>query len=542
MSELHIDFRGETPTPAPNAPGARPGGRLILLADAEPEHMDPAQTYIGTTLAVATALFHRTLTGYLEDPAGGPRRLVGDLATDAGRTDDGGRTWTYTLREGLKYADGRPIRAQDVAYAVARSFSPYGVYGPQFLQQALAPDGGYDGPYADGAPAPGVETPDDRTIVFRLPAPEPLFPLLATTTTTTPVPADRDTRERYETDWVATGPYRVREFVPGSHYLFERNPHWDPATDPIRSRNADEIRWEFGVDRDEQTRRLLHPAGDDVRAIATFDVAQDRVDEVLGDPELSRRVVAGPSVYLQYIYINTRRVTDVDVRRALNFAIDRETLVALAGGPAAAEPATTVLAPNIPGYRPYDAYPAGASGDPLRAKELLAGKQLRPLVFAYPDTLPNVPVAPAVKAALERAGFEIVPRAVDKAAFYSLMGDAENDCDLIYGVWGPDFPDASGVFDVLFRGDRLTAAGNMNLSYFDDPEITARLAVLSREPDRGALADAYAELDRDLMARHAPVVPVYYKRQLTLYGPAVGGLSLSAQYFVPNLTRAYVAG
>jgi peptide/nickel transport system substrate-binding protein len=341
-----------------------------------------------------------------------------------------------------------------------------------------------------------VESPDDRTIIFRLPEPELLFPFLATTTTTTPVPADRDTREEYESNWVATGPYRVREFVPGSHYVFERNPHWDPATDPIRSQNADEIRWEFGVDRDEQTRRLLEPTGDDVRAVATFDVAQDRVDEVLSDEGLGRRVIAGQSAYLQYIYINTRRVTDIDVRRALNYALDRETLVRLAGGPAAAEPATTILAPMIPGYRHHDTYPAGSSGDPLRAKELLAGKTLRPLVFAYPDTLPNAPVAAAIKTALERAGFEIVTRAVDKAAFYSLMGEADNDCDLIYGVWGPDFPDASGVFDVLFRGDRLTAVGNMNLSSFDDPAVTSRIADLSREPDRSALADAYAELDR----------------------------------------------
>lgn len=120
------------------------------------------------------------------------------------------------------------------------------------------------------------------------------------------------------------------------------------------------------------------------------------------------------------------------------------------------------------------------------------------------------------------------------------MGRADTDGDLIYGVWGPDFPDPAGVFDVLFRGDRLTEAGNMNLSGFDDPEITARIDELGRVHDRATVAEDYADLDRDLLAEHVPVIPVYYKRQFTLFGPRVGGLSLSAQYFVPNLTRAHV--
>lgn len=538
--QLVIDHEGRTPAPAPEVPGARRGGRLTLLADAPPEHIDPGQMYIGTTLGVATGLFHRTLTGYLESHDDSPRALVGDLATDTGRTTDGGSTWTYTLREGLKFEDGTPVTSHDVAHAIARSFGPEGVYGPQFVQQALDPGRHYRGPQ-DGELPPGLAVPDDRTLVFTLPEPDPRFPFLVTTTTTTPVPRDRDTGAGYETSWLSTGPYRVRDRVPGDHLLLERNPHWDPTTDPIRHQYPDEVYWEFGVARDQQTERLLAPVGGDRGAVATFDVSEDKVAAVRADPELLRRVVAGPSAYLQYVYINTRRVTDLDVRRALNHAFDRATCVELAGGEAGAEPATTILAPMTPGHRAFDAHPAGEHGDPLKAGELLAGKDLRPLVFAYPDTAPNAPVAPAVRRALEAAGFRIELRPVDKASFYSLMGDADNDCDLIYGVWGPDFPDASGVFDVLFRGDRITGNGNMNLSYFDDPDVTREIERLGRMPDRVAAAEGYAALDEKLMTEHAPVIPVYYKRQFTLFGPDARGLFLSAQYFVPNLTRAHVA-
>ncbi|GAA3055837.1 ABC transporter substrate-binding protein [Kitasatospora albolonga] len=537
---LVIDHQGVVTAPAPEVPGARPGGTVTLLADAPPEHMDPAQTYIGTTLAVATALFHRSLTGYVEDPEGGVLTLVGDLATNAGRTDDGGLTWTYTLREGLAFSDGTPIGSADVAHAVARSFSELGDYGPQFIQRALDPERTYRGPGPDGRPAPGVTTPDDRTIVFRLAEPYPDFPFFAATTTTTPVPADRAPGAEYETEWLSTGPYRRGESVPGEYFVLERNPHWSPATDPIRRQYVDRIRWEFGVDRTAQTRRLAEPDADDATSIATTDVAPADILSVQIDPEKLSRVLDGPTPYAQYVYINTQRVTDLDVRRALIYAFDRESYVEAAGGSAAAEPATTVLAPMMPGHQPYDAYPAGPNGDVERAKRLIEGKEVPVLRYAFQDIAPLRKLAPVVKTALERAGFRIELVPVDRAAYYSTVGRRDTDVDLIWGVWGPDFPDPAGVMDVLFRGDRITATGNMNLSYFDVPDISRRLAELGKETDRAAAAAGYAEIDREIMTDHAPLIPVFYKRQFSLVGPEVGGLFVSALYSFPNLTRVHV--
>ena len=537
---LVIDHQGVAAGPAPEVPGATRGGSITLLADAPPEHMDPAQTYIGTTLAVATAFFHRTLTGYLEDPDSDVLTLVGDLATNAGRTNDHGLTWTYTLREGLAFEDGTPITSADVAHAVARSFSELGTYGPQFIQRALDPERTYQGPGDDNLPAPGVSTPDGRTIVFRLAEPHPDFPFFAATTTTTPVPADRDTGAGYNTAWLSTGPYRLRDAEPGEYFVLERNPHWQAASDPIRRQYVDEIRWQFGVDRAAQTRRLADVTAADTTAVATTDVAPEEILAVQVDPEKLRRVLDGPTAYAQYVYINTRRVSDPDVRRALIYAFDREAYVEAAGGPAAAEPATTILAPLIPGHRPYDAYPAGPNGDPEKAGRLLAGKTVPKLRYAFQDIAPLRRLAPVVKAGLERAGFEIELVPVDRAAYYSTVGHRDTDADLIWGVWGPDFPDAAGVMDVLFRGDRLTETGNMNLSYFDVPDVSRRLAALAKEPDRAFAAAGYAELDEEIMTEYAPLIPVFYKRQFSLVGPDVGGLFISSLYSFPNLTRVHV--
>jgi peptide/nickel transport system substrate-binding protein len=251
-------------------------------------------------------------------------------------------------------------------------------------------------------------------------------------------------------------------------------------------------------------------------------------------------VLSGPTAYVQYIYINTRRVTDLTVRRALNYAFDRAAYIAAAGGASAADPGSTILAPLIPGHRLYDAYRAGPAGDPARAAELIAGLDVPELRYGFPDIAPLRQIAPVVKESLERAGFRIALTPLDKTAYYSTVGRRDTDMDLIWGVWGPDFPDAAGVLDVLFRGDRIAEVGNMNLSYFDDPAINARLDRLAKEPDRVAAAAEYAAIDEELMTEHAPLIPVFYKRQFSLHGPTVDGLFLSSLYSFPHLTRVHV--
>src|SRR3982751_6109918 len=97
-----VDYDGKAPTPAPPVEGANPGGTVTIYEDGAPEHLSPQQIYVGTIINYSQ-LFHRTLTGYIQHSDKGPIQLVGDLATNAGETTDGGKTWKYTLRDGIKW-------------------------------------------------------------------------------------------------------------------------------------------------------------------------------------------------------------------------------------------------------------------------------------------------------------------------------------------------------------------------------------------------------------------------------------------------------
>ena len=119
--------------PAPEVEGAKKGGTVTIYTSGDFEHLDPQQNYVVPSQTTGSNLLYRTLTQYREN-GDGKLEVVGDLATNTGEESNGGKTWKYTLKDGLKYEDGSAITAQDVAYGIGRSFSPDLPNGPHYIQ------------------------------------------------------------------------------------------------------------------------------------------------------------------------------------------------------------------------------------------------------------------------------------------------------------------------------------------------------------------------------------------------------------------------
>src|SRR5688572_9971264 len=152
------------PAPASALESAATGRTLTVLTARTEINYDPA---VLTQAAVSLhGLVLRRLTTWDVRP-GEPTRVVPDLATDTGRSSDGGRTWTYTLKAGLKYEDGTPITSADIKYGVERCFAPEHTGGLGYHKALLTGGADYRGPYA-GSRLASIETPDPRRIVFRL--------------------------------------------------------------------------------------------------------------------------------------------------------------------------------------------------------------------------------------------------------------------------------------------------------------------------------------------------------------------------------------
>jgi peptide/nickel transport system substrate-binding protein len=512
--------------PAPAIKGAKRGGTIISYHERDYEHLDPQRVYISDAQAL-DELVTRQLTAFKFDPKTGKSILVGDLATNTGvDVNHDGKTWKYTLKSGLKYQDGTPITAADVAYGVARSFASNLADGPHYIQQWLAGPGTYNGkykgPYDGGSAVPPGVTVKGNTITFHLKTSEREFPYAASWGTTSPLPKSQDSDpQKIDTHPFASGPYKIGTYHRGSELTLVRNQYWDPKTDPVRHDYFDKLDVKIGVSPTDQTNRVLADHGSDQYAVVDQPgVSTELTQKVLSDPSAKGRTINDFLSFAARIDINTQRVTDLNVRKALNYAIDRKAYVQALGGDAQGAPSTTLMSPTAAGYNKYDAYQGAGTADGIaKAKKLLNGKHPK-LVFAYPNTEAHQKLATVVQTALEKAGFDIVLRQADQDSFFTAIDRKDNKWDLYPTNWGADWPSGSTVIPPLFDGRTIAKSGNQDTSYLNAPDVNQQIDKIKKEPVAQGTKD-WGKLDEYIMKKYAPSIPTYYIKQLSLTGSKV---------------------
>ncbi|HNA99137.1 MAG TPA: ABC transporter substrate-binding protein, partial [Marmoricola sp.] len=182
-------------------PSDKKGGTLRFgLAGEWGDSVDPGDTYYGFSWDMLRN-YARTLVTFKTEPGKAGNELTPDLAEDLGVSSEGGKTWTYKLKSGLKFEDGTPITSKDVAYAVKRTMATDVLKnGPTYFADMLNWPADYKGPYKqkDADVSSAIETPDDMTIVFHLKQPFGGFDYLAQLPQTAPVPEAKDTGIQYK--------------------------------------------------------------------------------------------------------------------------------------------------------------------------------------------------------------------------------------------------------------------------------------------------------------------------------------------------------
>lgn len=545
------------PTTEPSgSPAPRDGGTIHVLTPAEQlNHIDPQRIYTGEDVAFLGATIYRSLETYAYSPDSVEgTTLVPDLATDLGTASDGGRTWRFTLREGVTFQTSAPITCEDVKYGVSRTFannviSEGPVYAIVYLDIPAAKDAdmeagflsSYHGPY-ESTPEEqalfdrAVEcSPDHRTITFHLNRPVADFNY-ATTLGFFPIPKAADTGETYGTTKdslpVSSGPYMVESYTTGEdgRFVLVRNPRWNRASDPVRGAHPDRWVVEFGVSSKDFANRLMASTGEDAFAISYPDFDEETLPTLFADdqlpvPELVGRALAESDPYSRYFWIDVERVPNLKIRQAMMVALDREAIRETYGGPLYGDFADGVIKPTIgQDYAPtgiWDTFfgqEIPPSGDVELARKLLreAGEKPRTLGFGPPDTPTNRLVSDIVIDSLGRAGIPVEFKPPCRAGSYCSIVFNTGKVDFAPSGWGADWPNASTVIPPVF-----TKSGGWDLSQVDDLAFNA------------AIDDAFATLDRAEQARkwqalnrraveNAWVIPTIFRHWYRLAGTNVG--------------------
>nr|WP_166756340.1 ABC transporter substrate-binding protein [Modestobacter marinus] len=502
------------------APSAETGGTLRLVTG-EIDSLDPQRSYMPSVWNLMR-LYTRTLVTYSAEP-GSTDELVADLATDLGTSTDGGRTWTYTLREGVRFESGRPITSRDVKYGIERSFaSDVVVGGPTYVVDLLDdPADPYAGPYqdetADRLGLASIETLDDRTIVFRLTSPAPDFPFVMALPSSSPVPVESDTAGDYGARPVSSGPYLITSVDPVAGIVLSRNPQWDPATDEVRTALPDQVVVRTGLSGVTRDQALLAGSADaDLSGTGVQQATTSRLD----DEDLAGRIddVTTGTVRLLALPMTVAPMDDPSCRAAVTAAVDRSAVQqALQGAGNAVR--TSVLWPRAVAGAPEESDPRP---DLAAARAALAACG-RPdgfsTVLAVPDVPSSVEVADAIAADLAEVQIDVEVRPLDPATYYATdVGNPDAVTAAGYGMvlatWTADFPTSASFLLPLVDGRSIRRVGNTNYAHLDDPAVNGLVDTARAATDPAAAADAWRQVGYAVQETSAYVPLVENRVQL----------------------------
>ncbi|MEU3789405.1 ABC transporter substrate-binding protein [Streptomyces fructofermentans] len=533
--------------PAEEVAGAKSGGTIQVYQEAGLSHLDPGQIYVSDAGQVANLLY-RGLTNFEEDGKGNVS-VVGDLATDSGKSSDGGKTWTFTLKDGIKDENGVEITSADIRHSVERLYAEFIFDGPTYLQTWLSgakyrealPDGGFGKKHL---PDSVLETPDDKTVVFHFDTARPDLPQTLAMPGYSVVTEKSDTKAKYDKAPVSTGPYKISEYKVGKTLKLVKNENWDPKTDSVRHQYVDGFNFDFGVTESTQTKRLISDQGAAKSAIQfTGSVDATQIQDVIDDPAVNKRTIKGYQPYVMTLTFNLDRVKNKAVRDAVTYAINSKSLIAGEGGAYGGDVAPNLFAPTLPGYEAkYDPYGRlkTPSGNIEKAKELLKDVPAaeKKLVFAYGNTEQGQKRKVAIEDALSKVGIEVVSKEIDSASYYEQIGKLKNPYDMYVSGWGQDWPSPGTVVTPIYDGDQV-ADGAPNYSHINDPKVQELIKkALSQEPTEAAAT--WREAQHYILEEINPSAPLWYTKQFQLYGSNIGGARYSTESSYIDVTRLFL--
>jgi YVTN family beta-propeller protein len=523
---------------------AHRGGTLRVASVLRAGSLDPAVVDGNLTLLTpdeATVPYTNDgLVAFRKAGGAAGATVVPDIAVSLPDPTDGGRTYTFRLREGIRFSNGDVLTPQDVVATFERALV---LPGDGFLLQPLLVGGSTcvpEDPEACDLSEGVVADEEAGTVSFHLVRPEPdLLNMLAIRSFSI-VPAGTPLDLRGE-PVPATGPYMISEVGEDGSLTLERNPEFHEwSADAQPDGFVDRIEYETGIERDAQVDLV-----DNGEADLTFDgVPRADVEEL--ERRASDQLVKTPESGFLGVTLNTgsHPFDRSDARRAVAYALDRGELARIFGpttGEFVENPVTCqIIPPNMPGHVPYCPFTGArpevsgswAGPDTTKARALVrrSGTGGAHVVVAASPLMEAT--GKQVEATLDELGYEAKLRIVDTKYVILEPYQVPANADVSLVAWVPIYASAVELFVPLLgciSPDGVTtvieSGGGFpfNLSNFCDPEIDRRVqrALDLQETDRYRAARAFAAIDRDLVDL-APLIPYATSTSIQFVSERVG--------------------
>ena len=460
--------------------GGKSGGSATALFGTAADSLDPGFGYT-TQAAEPDWIVYTPLVTYAHASGQAGGQLIPGLATALPQVSSDGLTYTLTLRKGLVYSNGTPVKASDFPYSIERSMKlNWG--GKSFYTSYIVGAAAYDSGKAKSIS--GI-TADDSTgqITIKLISPYGAFGNVLAFPSSGLVPSGTPMTNLPNNPPPGDGPYMFTNVQPNKGYTLTQNPKFAGQNIPgIPAGHLKTINVKYVSTNQQEATQVLSNAAD------SFDPADEIPGGLLQQikSSASSRYAAETTAQNFYFFMNvkTKPFSSQLVREAVNYAVDRRALQRLASG--FLTPACFFLPPQLVGH------PTGPCpyGDPNAAPNLAKAKQLvaqsgmagTPVTVWGENVSPRKEYIDYYTQVLSSLGFKTTEKLTARAVYFTTIGSAKTpNVQTGFADWQQDFPNPSDFY-LLLDGRSIQPVNNQNFSYVNDPHIQSELNALNKVP------------------------------------------------------------
>jgi peptide/nickel transport system substrate-binding protein len=494
---------------------AKKGGSITISQTSQPDFMDPALTYTVNGIEPLWLVYTPLLTYPRTGDDVKDSLVIPGLAEDMPTISNDGKTYELTLRKGLKYSDGSPVKASDFEHSVGRVLNLESGGSAFYLGITGAQD------YVDAGKCngdiKGIEA-DDKTgkITINLDAPDGSFSNVLAMWFVGLVPGDTPCKNLTENPPPGVGPYKVTESVPNRQFVLEKNANWPDLGADLPAGNVDKITTKIIKSAQRQAQDVISGELDYMQDPPPADIKP----EVKAKYSDRYREITTASTYYMFMNNRTPPFDKKEVREAVNLGLDKPALARLFAGEVA--PGCSFLPPGQPGYDEALDTTDCPWGDPTKPPDIEKARQMIKdagvagadvTVYGNNDD-PTDKVTEAYADQLTKLGFNAKPKILDGGVYFQTIGSAKEAPQTGFANWFQDFPHPKNFF-FLVDGRSIQPTNNQNFGNVDDPEITKGIAELNKEPEMtDEVAAQWGELNTKLVER-AWIAPYGHRKLAT---------------------------
>jgi peptide/nickel transport system substrate-binding protein len=507
-------------------PGSNKGKTFAVLKASweAPDYLDPSQAY---TVAAWQIFFnvYDGLVVYKHVAGADGATLVPGIASSMPKVNSSGTQYTFTLRKGLKYSNGTPIKASDFRYAIERDFKDNSP-GVGFYSNIVGVGGSSGYAKKHTGHISGI-VPDDSagTITIKLVKPESDFLYVLALPFSTPVPSTTPNKLTQNPPPPSDGPYYIKSYKPNKSILVVRNPNWNNQIPTVPSGNPDELQAKIIADPSAAAQSVISGGSDYDESL----LPSDRLAQL--ESKYKDQIKLSPCACTWYFFMNMSipPFNNIKARQAVNYAIDRSALLSSAFG-GLGQTTQNFLPPNYPQYKKINYW----TYDLAKAKQLVKSAGLTgTTVKVFGENVdPSKTAVTYLTGQLNKIGFKASTRLLGQSSYFPTIGSQATKAQIGYLDWLQDFPYPTDWFDVLLNGENIHPTGNNNDGDVDIKPLNKEIDRLKTLPpsqvNTSKTNDAWAKLDYQYSVKYAAVANYLNRTETDFFSPR---MDLSCYYF-----------